>query len=116
MHRGSVVQRAPAAAIARRLVFCGVMLAFAALAPAQNARQSTATLFEGARLIVDADRPPIEDAALLVDNGRIVRAGRRQDVQPPAGATRVDLRGKTVMPAIVDAHVHLGYQRGAVFA
>src|SRR5436309_11994342 len=116
MTTGSIARRALAEILGCRLGLCVLTLAFAALAPAQDRRQSTVTLFEGPRLIVDADRSPIEDAALLVDNGRIVRAGRRQDVQSPEGATRVDLRGKTVMPAIVDAHVHLGYQRGAVFA
>ena len=34
----------------------------------------------------------------------------------PANAARVDLAGKTVMPAIVNAHIHLGFQRGDLFA
>jgi imidazolonepropionase-like amidohydrolase len=36
-------------------------------------------------------------------------------VTAPAGATRVDLAGKTVIPALVDAHVHLGYRKGLSF-
>src|SRR4029077_5211686 len=39
--------------------------------------------------------------------------GRRGELQLPAGATRVDLTGKTVMPAMVDLHGHLGFQNGA---
>jgi imidazolonepropionase-like amidohydrolase len=65
-------------------------------------------LFEGERLIV-GDGRVIESAAFLVQNNRIARIGRKGEVAPPPGATRVDLTGKTVMPAIVDPHNHLGY-------
>jgi imidazolonepropionase-like amidohydrolase len=74
------------------------------------------TLFVGARLITDGDRPPIEDSAFLIENGKITKVGRRSDVQGPAGAVRVDLTGKTVMPAIVNAHGHLGYIKDASFS
>lgn len=37
-------------------------------------------------------------------------------MKAPAGAARVDLTGKTIVPALVDAHVHLGYQAGLNFA
>jgi imidazolonepropionase-like amidohydrolase len=73
-------------------------------------------LFEGARLIVDTRRPPIENAAFLVENGRIVKVGKKGAVQPPAGAVRMDLSGKTVIPALIDAHVHLGYQKDLVYS
>jgi imidazolonepropionase-like amidohydrolase len=36
--------------------------------------------------------------------------GRRADVTAPAGATRIDLSGKTVMPTLVDLHGHIGFQ------
>ncbi len=72
-------------------------------------------LFEGARVIVDARKAPIEDAAFVVDNGRIVKMGKRGSVNA-AGATRVDLTGKTVMPALLDPHVHLGYQKDGTYA
>jgi imidazolonepropionase-like amidohydrolase len=78
--------------------------------------QSSTTLFVGARLITDGDRPPIEDSAFLVENGRISRVGRRNEVQAPAGAARIDLTGKTVMPAIVNAHGHVGYLRDTSFS
>ena len=81
-----------------------------------SAQTSSAFLFEGARVIVDTRRPPIENAALLVDQGRIVQAGKKGQVRAPAGAVRVDLTGKTVMPALIDSHVHLGYQKGLSYA
>ena len=66
-------------------------------------------LFEGARLIAGDGRPPIENAAFLVENARFTRVGRKGDFRLPAGATRIDLTGKTVIPAMVDVHSHLGF-------
>jgi len=73
------------------------------------------TVFEGARLIVGDGSRPIESSAFLVDHDRITRIGAKGDLQAPRGARRVDLSGKTVMPALVDAHVHLGYRNGLTF-
>jgi imidazolonepropionase-like amidohydrolase len=75
----------------------------------QAANTGRPTAFEGARLIVGNASPPIERAVLVIDGRRITAVGRLGDVQIPANATRVDLTGKTVMPAIVDTHSHLGY-------
>jgi len=75
--------------------------------PASDA--AAATIFEGARLITGDGSAPIEDAAFVMEGDRITRVGRRGDVEAPEGAARVDLTGKTVMPALVDAHSHLGY-------
>ena len=72
---------------------------------------STATVFEGARLIV-GDGSAIEDSAFVVERGWFTQVGRRGAMQVPAGAARVDLTGKTVIPALVDGHSHIGYQRG----
>lgn len=71
--------------------------------------QQGPTLFEGARLIV-GDGTVIENSAFLMENGKFTQVGRKGDVKLPAGATRVDLAGKTVMPALVDTHVHYGWQ------
>jgi len=45
----------------------------------------------------------------LVDNNRFTRIGRKGELQAPAGATRVDLTGKTVMPTIIDGHSRPGH-------
>ena len=75
--------------------------------PAAN---QPATLFEGAQLIVGDGSAPIERSAFLVSGNRLTAVGRQGEVQLPAGATRVDLAGKTVMPAFVDTHSHIGYE------
>ena len=72
------------------------------------------TVFEGARVIVGDGRPPIENATVVVNGARFVQVGRAADVRVPAGATRVSVAGKTVMPAIVDTHTHLSQTREAL--
>ena len=66
-------------------------------------------LFEGARLIAGDGRPAVENSAFLVEGSRITQVGTRGSVRRPSGATVVDLEGKTVIPALIDAHSHLGY-------
>ncbi len=79
-----------------------------------NRAQTAVTVFEGARVIVGDGQAPIENAAIVVDGARITQVGRAADVKAPAGATRVSLTGKTVMPTIVDTHTHLSQEREAL--
>ena len=101
--------------ISRRWIACAavalpVLLTFT---NAQGQQQAGAVVFEGARLIV-GDGKTIDNSAFVVENGRISQVGTRGQVKVPAGASRVDLTGKTVMPAIVDAHTHMPTERQAL--
>ena len=81
-----------------------IVCAAAAVAAAMTlGAQSAVTVFEGGRVIV-GDGRVIDNASVVVESGRITQVGAT--VKAPAGATRVSLAGKTLMPAIVDAHVH----------
>ncbi len=71
------------------------------------------TAYEGARLIV-GDGTVVNSGTIVVDGSRIVAAGA--NVAVPAGATRVSLAGKTVMPMIIDTHVHLSPTRERLIA
>ena len=65
----------------------------------------------GARIITMAGTgraDVIERGAIVVRGNRIVAVGPEGRVTIPAGATRIDATGKTIMPGIVDAHAHLG--------
>ena len=68
-----------------------------------------------ATLIRGDGTPAIEDSAFIVQNGTITRIGRAEDVKAPAGAARVDLTGRTVMPTLIDIHTHTGFQKGATY-
>ncbi len=79
------------------------------------ATASAQTLYEGARLIPGDRSPVIERSAILVVDGRIAQVGSQGQVKAPANARRIDLTGKTVMPALVATHVHPGFQRGTTY-
>jgi len=87
-------------------VGCGLTVRTIAQTPA-----ASVTVFEGARVIVGDGRPPIDNASFVVDGARIVQVGTAANVRVPAGAARVNLAGKTVMPAIIDTHTHLSQTR-----
>ena len=78
--------------------------AIAALAVLAAPARADVTAFEGVRLVV-GNGNVVENATLVIDGNKIVQAG--QGVAVPAGALRVNLAGKTIMPAIIDTHVHL---------
>jgi len=92
---------------------CGLVVIVASTAAvvySQSRGAVGAVLYQGARLIIGDSSAPIEDGAFVVSNGRITAIGRSGAVSAPAGATRVGLAGKTVMPAMINAHVHIGYE------
>ena len=73
-----------------------------------SARARGGMWFEGARLIDGSGGAPVERSAFLVEDGVFTWVGRQDEQEPPAGGTRVDLAGKTVIPALIDAHQHIG--------
>jgi imidazolonepropionase-like amidohydrolase len=75
---------------------------------AGSAHAQTVTAYEGARLIV-GDGSVVESGTIVVDGARIAAAG--STVQVPPGAARINLAGKTVMPMMIDTHVHLSPTR-----
>src|SRR6186713_2894815 len=86
-----------------------VVAGLAGLSAGQVRRGPSAVLFEGARLIAGDGRAPIESSAFLVAGSTFTRVGRKGEIPLPAGATRIDLTGKTVIPALIDTHNHLGW-------
>ena len=84
----------------------------AACGAGSDASASSAVAFEGALVIV-GDGAVIEDAVFVVDGSRFTQVGAAGEVEVPEGAARMDLSGKTVMPAIVNAHFHLDPEREA---
>ena len=66
----------------------------------------TLRAFCGMNLIDCRADEPIQDAVVLVNDGTIVGSGRRAEVAIPADAEVIDLSGKTLLPGLIDAHVH----------
>lgn len=96
-----------------------LLLALTILAAQTAAAESL--LLTAAQLLDVRDGSLIEDAAVLVEDGRIAAVGTRDAVEAPAGARRLDLPGATLLPGLIDMHVHLtsspdyhGYRRLAL--
>jgi imidazolonepropionase-like amidohydrolase len=70
--------------------------------------EAEVTVLRHFTLIDGTGRAPIPDAALVMDNGRIQWVGPDSGLKAPAGAQTVELRGKFVMPGIINLHGHLG--------
>jgi imidazolonepropionase-like amidohydrolase len=86
------------------------LLLLALIPQAAGQAPAGATVFQGARLIL-GDGRTIDNGAFVVEGGRFTFVGRSSDVKAPQGAARVDLAGKTVIPAIIDTHTHLSRTR-----
>ncbi len=66
------------------------------------------SLFTGFKLIDGTGRDPVHDAALLVSEERIEWVGAERDLPPEAlDVEEQDLSGRTVIPGLIDAHVHV---------
>ena len=73
--------------------------------------QGTA-VFRGARIVTMKGDEVIASGDVVVRNNRIVAVGATGQVQAPAGARVIDVRGKTIVPGFVDTHAHLGIRSG----
>ncbi len=73
--------------------------------------------FTGFTLIDGTDRAPVRGATLVVQDGRILAAGPSATVTIPAGAERIALDGRFVVPGLINAHGHVNAARDlAVYA
>lgn len=95
------------------LVFAVSVVAFAAasLGPACLSAQD-ATAWVGARLWDGTGAAAVDDAVLLVQDGRVAAAGPRDAVEIPPGARVVDLTGRFLIPGLINTHGHVGSARG----
>ena len=100
-----------------KLLACVLMVGVAASIAvyAQGRGAAGAVVYEGARLIIGDASAPIDNGAFLVQNGQITAIGKKGAITVPGGATHTDLTGKTVMPALVNIHAHLGWELYTVY-
>jgi hypothetical protein len=89
------------AKFARTVALCFL---FAAVVLPAAGRQSAAIALVGAR-VLPVSGPPVERGTVLIAGEKITAVGR--DVPIPAGAQRIDLRGRVIIPGLVDARSSL---------
>src|SRR5688500_4373380 len=79
----------------------------AALLLAAGTATAQPLVLAGGRLIDGYGGPPIENAVIIIEGNRIKAVGREGAISIPEGARIVDTNGYTVMPGLMDMHVHL---------
>jgi len=62
---------------------------------------------EAERMIDGRGGPPVEPAVVVVEGERITSAGSPAQIRVPEGAQRIALGARTLLPGLIDAHVHL---------
>ncbi|MGH7712022.1 MAG: nitronate monooxygenase [Gemmatimonadaceae bacterium] len=77
------------------------------LSTALGAQARPTLALVGGRVLDGYGGRPIENGVVLVAGERIVAVGRQVDVQIPAGVPVIDTNGMTVLPGLIDMHVHL---------
>lgn len=77
-------------------------------AQAPPSTQARLVVLKGARLIDGTGQPPIENSVLVIEGKQIVAAGKAGAVSIPKDAAVQDVSGKTIMPALINLHGHLG--------
>lgn len=81
----------------------------ASLAPSRAVAAEPApavTVIEGATLLDGNGGPPVPDALVVVAGDRIVAVGRRDQVEVPGAARRIEARGRYLVPGFIDTHAH----------
>jgi imidazolonepropionase-like amidohydrolase len=76
--------------------------------------QTGVVVIQGATLITGTGSPAVRNGAIVIDGGRILDIGPRNEVRVPRNAQTIDARGKWVIPGLIDAHVHFS-QSGGIY-
>jgi imidazolonepropionase-like amidohydrolase len=64
---------------------------------------------EGGTLIDGTGAPPLHDAVIIIKNEYITSVGSLKDTEIPEGAKVIPLKGSTILPGFINAHIHHGY-------
>jgi imidazolonepropionase-like amidohydrolase len=93
--------------VAHLVLACAVMAAPGAGVSAPAAQHAQSLVLDGAQVIDGTGAAPLPSARVVVQDGRIVAIGPMDRTPAPAGATHVDLAGKTIVPGLIDLHFHI---------
>jgi imidazolonepropionase-like amidohydrolase len=82
------------------------MAALAEISKGISGSRAVTLAIVGGTLIDGTGSAPVPDSAVLIEKGRIVAAGPRSLIKIPHDATKIDARGKTILPGLWDMHAH----------
>ena len=66
-------------------------------------------VLRGGKLIDGTGRPPLNDMVIVIEDSKIIEVGRNDEIEIPKEAQIIDVDGNTIIPGMIDAHVHLCY-------
>jgi len=92
-----------------RTFLCTLTLGLVAQPALAQQAVDAPVVYQNAGFIM-GDGRVLADGVMVVRAGAIEAIGERATTALPAGAEQVDLQGRTVMPALIDAHAHIGYE------
>jgi imidazolonepropionase-like amidohydrolase len=90
-----------------RVLVVSLVALLAGTGPAQAQTSRPTLALVGGQVIDGYEGPPIQDGVVLIAGDRIVAVGPRSAVTVPAGTTIIDTEGMSVLPGLMDMHVHL---------
>jgi imidazolonepropionase-like amidohydrolase len=90
---------------AKKVTFFAFVIALMAGFSLYSGNQSEAIVLKGA-LVHTVARPPVENAMILIEDGKIAAVG--PNVSIPPGAKVIDVTGKSIIPGLIDNHSHMG--------
>ena len=98
------------------IIFGGFLSFGCATEQAEQAEQAAtpdgSQAFVGATLFDGTGADTIDHAVIVVRDGRIEAVGSAETVELPAGAERIDVSGKTIVPGLINTHGHVSAVRG----
>ncbi len=94
-------------ATVKRWIGATILPVLLVLLGAFGAAQDRTLVLEGATLIDGTGRSPVPDAVVVVEGTRIKAVGTSGQLSYPPGATVIRLEGRTILPGLIDGHVHL---------
>jgi imidazolonepropionase-like amidohydrolase len=90
-------------------LFLTVCLIFPGFHSAEE-KESPPLVLTGARLIDGTGTPPVANAVIVIIGDKFAMVGREGQVAVPKEAEVIDVQGKTVIPGLIDAHIHVSYR------
>ncbi len=92
----------------RTVRFLSLLTLILTVTPFTSAQSKPAAIaIVGGRLLDGNEGPPLDRSVIVIQGNKISTVGRLGEVQIPGGAKVVDASGMTVMPGMIDMHVHL---------
>ena len=90
-----------------RLLIITILLLFGTASAQENLRPDRPVAIVGGKLLDGYEAEPIHHSVVVFEDGRITQVGQRHNTTIPDNAVIIDAGGKTVLPGLIDAHMHI---------